>query len=97
MGSGFTLGRGGNPGEGKSGRRERDTVMEKGPCIAVNEWGWRRGGPEVKTQLRSLIVTRVAKVGTEQRQLQRGASILRGIQRPVAKLGTGSQHSLHFQ
>lgn len=40
MGPGFTLGRGGNPGEeGKSGRRERDTVMEKGPCTAVNGAG----------------------------------------------------------
>lgn len=95
MGPGFTLGRGGNPGGAKSGRRERDTVM--GDTVHSSEWGWRGGGPEAKTQLRSLIVTRVVKVGTEQRQLQRGAGILRGIQRPVAKLGTGSQRSLHFQ
>lgn len=39
MGPGFTLGRGGNPGEGKSGRRERDTVIEKGLCTAVNGAG----------------------------------------------------------
>lgn len=40
MGPGFTLDRGGNHREGgKSGGRERDTVMEKGPCTAVNGAG----------------------------------------------------------